>query len=655
MHEPRELEQGELLGQHRLIERLGRGAMAEVWLAEVRAPTARDGERVALKIPRRPSFIRHLRREGVLLSEVHHANVARMIGADLEADPPHLAMELVIGQPLRALCRGTIKPREATLLGDQILAGLGAIHRAGIVHLDLKPENVIVQPDGVAKIVDLGLGRAVTSLMAEVYLSASLASRELPLGGTLAYMAPEQRKGKPCDGRADLFAFGVLLHELLSGRLPGPDTRLTRIRKDLTPRWDVLIAKLTHPHPERRPQTADEARHLVAFTLAEKLTMPTSEGGVEPRELLSFDQEALEWVSPWTAGMVVGEHELVSLLGRGGFGEVWKARKHETLVALKLALREDAHAALAIEAAAAARVEHAGIPRVLADNTNADPPHVVFELVSGTSLRLRINDEGLIPLEEALETFLAMCDVVLACHAAGVVHRDLKPEHFLIGLPDDPPDSLRGFPRPGPPRVSLIDFGLAALVEPASMRASVASTADVRGTYDYMAPEQRKGIAGDEKVDVYALGVCLFEMISDDLPRGAARLKSLRTEVPDAIDALVLKMMREDPRDRCSLAEARRTLREIVGGRATAERSRRARTIYVDLGALLGRAWSALVRSELIRSKPFIVLFVLLTLIAISRLAMLGTYVESSRRRVPESAPARTLEEPAPVSTGEKR
>src|SRR5262249_53645763 len=158
---------------------------------------------------RRSAFVRHLKREGVLLSKIDHPHVAKFVASDIEGDTPWLATELVRGDSLRALCRGTISPEHATLVCDQILDGLAAIHRASVLHLDLKPENVLVESSGKVKIVDLGVGRATQAFMAELFLSASLASRDLPLAGTLAYMAPEQRNGKPVDARADLFAFGV--------------------------------------------------------------------------------------------------------------------------------------------------------------------------------------------------------------------------------------------------------------------------------------------------------------------------------------------------------------------------------------------------------------------------------------------------------------
>ncbi|MGE0712032.1 MAG: serine/threonine-protein kinase [Planctomycetota bacterium] len=566
---------GQDVAGYELVERLGRGSMGEVWRGR------RDGQDYAVKLPLRPSFLRHLRQEGVLLSRIEHPNVARLVAADVAADPPYLVMELVEGQPLRALCRGTISSAAATLLCDQLLAGLDAIHRAGVLHLDLKPENVIVTPEGRLKIVDLGLGRATTSFMEEVYLSVSLASREPPVAGTLAYMSPEQRRGRELDARADLFAFGILLHELLSGRLPQPGQQLTDARTDLAPRWDVAVARLTHPDREQRPHDARAARLVVSYTLADKAMVPVARGGLRPRDLASFDEDAFALVSPYVAGMVIGAgYELVQPLGRGGFGEVWEARRgEEERVALKLVLSPDAQPGLAREAEVARRLGHdPGIPRLVSDRSGEDPAHVVLDLVRGRSLRLILNElattgraapgrrqhdasgvaerssasapaneraDRPLPVRQALQIFQGMARLVSVCAAAGVVHMDLKPEHFLVEEAQD-----------GPPAVSLIDFGLAALLERGAAEGSLATRAEVRGTLDYMAPEQREGEAS-AAVDVYALGVCLFELLTLCLPRGPQRAAAIRRDVPHRVDALILKMLASEPRERPSVEQVR--------------------------------------------------------------------------------------------------
>lgn len=550
--QPSKFAPGQSLGDFTLRSRLGRGSMGEVWRAD-----GPDGA-VAIKLALRPSFVRHLRQEGLLLAKVDHPHVARFVAADLEHDPPYLVTELVAGQPLRALCRGKLPTSNVVLLCDQLLSGLQAIHDAGVLHLDLKPENVIVQPQGGVKILDLGLGRATTRFMEEVYLSVSLVSRAPPVAGTLAYMSPEQRKGRELDPRADLFAFGILLHELLTGTLPEPGVGVADRRPELAPRWDVVVARLTHPDLSKRPASADDARLLVCYTLSEKLRRPVPRGGIRPRDVKSFDEEAFALASPYVPGQVIGEgYELLQPLGRGGFGEVWRAQRGgeeegREVVALKLILSEDARPGLVKEAEVAARIDHPNVPSLLGDHSQDEPPHLVFELVQGKSLRLLINEqEAPFELGEALAIFSGQVEVVRACAAADVVHMDLKPEHFLV------------LEEPGRgPKVTLIDFGLAALLDRAGLQDSLASVNEVRGTLDYMAPEQRRGLTGPE-VDVYALGVCLFELLTLSLPRGTQGIRSIRSRVPAELDALCLQMLSSDHRARPRLAEVAEVIRGL--------------------------------------------------------------------------------------------
>lgn len=541
---------GRQIGPYELVSRLGRGAMGEVWEAEGK------GGIWALKIPRRPEYLRHLQREGDLLKQIQHPRVARLFEANLDEEIPYLVMEYVKAKPLRTFCNGKISSSEATLLCDQILDGLEAIHRAGYIHLDLKPENVLVDESGAVKIVDLGLGRATSNLMQEVYLSASLISRDLPLAGTLAYMAPEQRKGKDLDPRTDLFAFGVLLHELLSGHLPDPTFRISQIREDLPPRWDVVISKLTHPQMAYRPSSAKEARQLVSFTLSVKEVLPVAEGGIEPRDLSILDQKAMEYLSPYRSGMTVGRCLLEDILGRGGYGEVWRAKRAGEPVAIKMALRDDVKTALVGEASLMALLDSPAIPKILEDCTRENPSHIVLELIEGQSLRFLLNEEEKLPWELALNFFRAMVEAVYHCHEEGVIHRDLKPEHFVV-LPEG-----RGEDFP----LRLIDFGLAGLVnqgqEQKSFHHSLATGDHIGGTFDYMAPEQRKGQTGPE-VDIYSLGVCLFEMISGSLPRGPQRLKMLCKEVPERLDSMVTQMLDQMPQRRPGLEEILETLEDL--------------------------------------------------------------------------------------------
>jgi serine/threonine-protein kinase len=168
------------------------------------------------------------------------------VAEDLAHDPPHVAFELVAGRDLRALLRERAAPlgtgEVAAILGP-VAEALAHAHGRGIVHRDLKPENILIEDGtGRVRITDFGLGVAFDKARAEVALSRSLeSSASAPGAGTLAYLAPEQVSGEPVDARADLFALGVLVFELLTGRLPqGRDVPSSHV-PGLAAAWDALF------------------------------------------------------------------------------------------------------------------------------------------------------------------------------------------------------------------------------------------------------------------------------------------------------------------------------------------------------------------------------------------------------------------------------
>jgi serine/threonine-protein kinase len=187
---------------------------------------------VAIKIPTDPQYVRNLQHEGAAIHGLVHPNIVRAIGFDPYADPPYLTMEYVPGMSLRQLIVEK-RPDSAGAIAimKQVLAGLEYAHKNGVVHRDMKPENILVHErafkdgfdcEGVIKVTDFGLGRAATkTAVGSIAYSASLndpAGREI--AGTLDYMSPEQRSGGEVDARADIYACGVVLYELLTGERP---------------------------------------------------------------------------------------------------------------------------------------------------------------------------------------------------------------------------------------------------------------------------------------------------------------------------------------------------------------------------------------------------------------------------------------------------
>ena len=276
---------GRMLSHFRVLELLGVGGMGVVYVAE----DTRLDRKVALKVPlpehaldasARRRFLHEARSAGAL----DHPNLCAIHEVG-ESDDGHLflAMPLYRGETLRTRLEreATLPPERAIDVARQIARGLSAAHEAGIVHRDLKPGNVMILPDGSVKILDFGLAKARAQGMS---VSRSLA-------GTAAYMAPEQVRGQPVDGRTDLWALGVVLYEMVTGRKPFEgehDASLAHaivhcdpvppsaVRDDLPAGLEALVLALLSKEPAARPATAGDLERRLA-AIAGGRALPTAQ------------------------------------------------------------------------------------------------------------------------------------------------------------------------------------------------------------------------------------------------------------------------------------------------------------------------------------------------------------------------------------------
>jgi tRNA A-37 threonylcarbamoyl transferase component Bud32 len=213
------LRPGTRLGRYEVVAPLGRGGGGEVY----RARDSRLAREVALKVLPRAAAAdrvrrRRFEREARLAGAVSHPHLLAVYDAGVDAGRPYVVFELLEGETLRERLRpGPLAPAAAVSLGAQIARGLAALHERGIVHRDLKPENLFVTADGRIKILDLGLS-GVSADAARA--PADLLVTEDAVGGTAAYMSPEQVRRERVDARSDIFSCGAVLYEMLAGRRP---------------------------------------------------------------------------------------------------------------------------------------------------------------------------------------------------------------------------------------------------------------------------------------------------------------------------------------------------------------------------------------------------------------------------------------------------
>jgi serine/threonine protein kinase len=218
---------GARVGAYEIVAAIGAGGMGEVY----RARDHRLGRDVALKllsvaVAADPDFARRFEQEARAVAALNHPNVVAVYDVGVAAGRPFLVTELLEGVSLRTrLEQGPVPPRKALEYAIQVARGLAAAHEHGFVHRDLKPENLFVTRDGRVKIIDFGLVRDLNH-------GAAGPATETASGvvlGTAGYMAPEQVRGRTADARADIFALGAVLYEMLTGqRAFDGETRLER-------------------------------------------------------------------------------------------------------------------------------------------------------------------------------------------------------------------------------------------------------------------------------------------------------------------------------------------------------------------------------------------------------------------------------------------
>jgi serine/threonine-protein kinase len=298
------IQPGSKLAHYEVVSALGKGGMGEVW----RARDTKLGREVAIKtlpdeFAQEADRLARFEREAKLLASLNHPNIASIHGFDEDNCTYFLVMELVEGDTLAdRVGRGAIPVEESLKLALQISEALEAAHEKGVIHRDLKPANIKVTPDGKVKVLDFGLAKAFAGDEAEVNPANSptlsmQATQQGMILGTAGYMSPEQARGEATDQRADVWAFGVVLFEMLSGRgtFEGrtvSDILAAVLAKD--PDWNSLPLNL---HPQLRrllertvAKDVKDRYHGIADTRVDIETVLADPAGVIVRPVEAVNQ-----------------------------------------------------------------------------------------------------------------------------------------------------------------------------------------------------------------------------------------------------------------------------------------------------------------------------------------------------------------------------
>jgi serine/threonine protein kinase/Tol biopolymer transport system component len=536
---------GGILSHYELLEALGGSA----W----RARDTRNGRLVRLRLADR--------RAGAapgaasVARGIVHPNLCALEEAGEAEGRLLLAWSWSAGETLEErLRRGPLNPEDTADLAAQIAAALAAAHARGIFHRLLEPSRVLLAEGGWVKVLDIGL--------AEV---AGTEPEDSP------WRAPEQRRGEPGEARADIWAVGALLHAMLTGQPPGPETQVEEggdlervLARALAPRpWDrqsdmdELLLELqtiagtgTVPRPNPNPNPQTPRRE------------PSAASATRPRPAAAMRPSA----GPGTGarrpagliGRVIDHYEIREPLGGGGMGVVYKAEdtRLQRTIALKFLppeLTRDpvAKARFLQEARAASALDHPNICTIHeVGETDDGQLFLAMTCYEGEILKKKI-ERGPLPIEEAIDIAKQIAAGLAKAHRLGIVHRDIKPANIMVT--DD------GI-------VKILDFGLAKLAGAAGLtRAGFCL-----GTPAYMSPEQARGEV-DHRTDLWSLGVVLYEMLSGVAPFSGESdqaiiyallteeprpLHELRPDVPPEIERILGGMLAKDTGDRYPTVDA---------------------------------------------------------------------------------------------------
>src|SRR6185312_9604428 len=554
-----------------LLKPLARGGMGQLYLALTGAAGLEKLCVIKQVIPELVASenARRFRDEALVALRLAHGNMVSVFDAGMEGGQIFLAMEYVDGKDLLATWNRCAEKRvpfpvdiSVYILKEvaRALVYAHAFEDLKLVHRDVSPANVLLSHTGEVKLTDFGLAMSILKM-----------ERTTPgiVYGKLSYLSPEQARRHPLDGRVDIYAAGILLWELLTGRQlfpiaspkdqPNPDAmararnpevvppskitsrvppELDRIvmralaaeREDRYPNAELLRADLAGFLAETAPKT--DADRLAGFlrplfaddVRAEKQererlitasrSMLSGAIGARPSGPHTPAEEPRDGTDPRIGTTLGGRYHIRRLCGEGAMGRVYEGQHIDIgrRVAIKVLHARFHHSADLVErfrreARAASKIGHPNIVDVTDSGSTPDGAfYFVMEFLDGVNLEDLILRTGPLPVERALLVAAQISRALEAAHAAEVIHRDLKPANVMLVNRNDEADFVK-----------VLDFGISKDLDLA-VGAALTRPDIAIGTPAYMSPEQAAGKTADALTDVYGVGGLLYEMLTGTAP-----------------------------------------------------------------------------------------------------------------------------------------
>ncbi len=507
----------QLFSRYEILETLGKGGMGEV----LKARDVQLKRLVAIKrlLPEalgdKEAQGRFLR-EARLAAQLNHPNIATIYDILDSGEEAFIVMEYIEGETLRERISHGPLPLETVFdLGIQIGSALAAAHQQDVIHRDIKSENIKVTSTGHIKVLDFGLAKQMLkvdqTIEETVRAESVFMTQQGFAAGTPGYTAPEQWKGGQVDGRADIFSFGVVLYEMITGQSPFPGKSVIE-----------RITATMHNDPEPVTHYAsvpNRVEHIVRKALAKDparryQSMAELVGELEALRQQTVDAAIRDVTARQPApATLASRYKILIELGEGGMGKVYQAKdlKLDRIVAIKELRRgilsnDTVRARFLREASLLAKLNHRHIATVHDIIEEDDRIFIVMEYIEGERLLDKIK-RGPLPPAEAYQHALEMAQALEHAHGKHIIHRDIKSANIMVTLSGE---------------AKVLDFGLAKQIISSSqlpvghsqtVAAELTETRITFGTPKYMSPEQRMTADVDERSDIFSYGVVLCEML----------------------------------------------------------------------------------------------------------------------------------------------